>query len=723
MKNTSKFPRISPRIAIAPPHRVASLAWFACAWGLVNALASLTAQAEPLANPPDTSTWTCSQCPFLVGATGQAELGTVAVKGANASYGRYTGEDRSGGYVDAQAQGQARSAAGDYLSFDLQRLGLPSRDAALTAGHEGRYELTVRYDGQPDRISDTAVTPFAGSSGGLHLPSGWVPGATTTGMSALAGSLAPINLGTERRAVALDARYRPAAGWTIFGAIRHEEKVGMVANAASFLTQSVQFAQPLDTVTNTLEAGVAWAGKHTSARLSYSGSWFENSANGLRFDNPYVPLVAGSTQGQIGLPPANTLQQLAGSTQLQLPWRSTTLTVSASLGTLRQNAAFVPVSTLPGTPAPLPASLQGDVRLSHYAVSLASAPLAGLIAHASARFDGREDHTAPQTVNTVVNDTFSGGAVVTPRYGQNRSNLEGGADYALRPWLRAGVGGSFREVRYAPGQVLDHSDEVESWGRVSAVPGDGITLGLKVGNGLRKVSGLNLAALPPAENPQVRAFNTAPRDRSFATVSGSWAVSAALALAVESTLANDDYRKSTLGLQSVHERSSSASLTWTASEALSGTVDAAYQSRYALQSGAGGSPGPGWLLADRERYWNLGAGGRWTHARWLFALDYRYAPSSSNSDAVQGGPNEPFPQNTTRLESAALNVSYRCSAALQWHLRMAHESYHSSDWALDGVGPQTIPNLLALGVQSPHDSVNLLGLSIRYQIGATGIAK
>ena len=42
---------------------------------------------------------------------------------------------------------------------------------------------------------------------------------------------------------------------------------------------------------------------------------------------------------------------------------------------------------------------------------------------------------------------------------------------------------------------------------------------------------------------------------------------------------------------------------------------------------------------------------------------------------------------------------------------------NSNDWALDGVGPSTVPNLLALGVQPYRDSVNQLGLTVRYQFG------
>jgi hypothetical protein len=54
---------------------------------------------------------------------------------------------------------------------------------------------------------------------------------------------------------------------------------------------------------------------------------------------------------------------------------------------------------------------------------------------------------------------------------------------------------------------------------------------------------------------------------------------------------------------------------------------------------------------------------------------------------------------------------------LQIHFRYTRETYDSNDWALAGVGPATVPNLLALGVQPYHDNVNLLGLTVRYQFG------
>jgi hypothetical protein len=63
-------------------------------------------------------------------------------------------------------------------------------------------------------------------------------------------------------------------------------------------------------------------------------------------------------------------------------------------------------------------------------------------------------------------------------------------------------------------------------------------------------------------------------------------------------------------------------------------------------------------------------------------------------------------------------VTYQWTAALQLHLRYERETYNSNDWALMGVTPATIPDLLALGIQPYRDNVNLIGLTVRYQLGA-----
>ena len=699
-----------------------TLSWHhqaALAFGLAAAIAVEAAAAN--APTTDTSGWKCTQCPFLDGYESEVEAGVLSASGANASYGRYTGIDHSGTYADAGGSGQMRSDDGFYASYDLERLGLASRDGYVEGGREGRYDLRLSYDGQPTRLYDTAVTPFQGARASLTLPASWVAAGSTAGMAQLKSSLAPIDIGYDRRTVALLGRFFVSPSWTLFGEFRRQEKDGTGFTSASFLTEAVQLPQPIDYVTDSFEAGAAWTGRRASFRLTYTGSWFEDNSDSLSFANPYLPIAPGSTQGRLALPPNNTLQQLAAAGNVQLPWFATTLSYTASLGTLKQNAAFLPVSTLPGSAVPASGSLDGDVHLAHYALGLASRPLPNLNVRGNATYDGRDDQTTPIAVAYIVTDTFPGGTAITPRYGEDRVRLDGGADYALARWARIGVGGKFDDNHYSPGQVVTNTQNAESWGRGTITPVAALNFTLKFGNALRKASSFEVAALPPQENPLIRDFNYAPRDRVFSTLTGSWVATPTLTWSVESFLAKDDYRSSPLGLQSSHEQRTSTTLTWTPRDTLSAYIDAGYQRLFMLQNGFTGAVTAPWLAADTERFWNMAIGASWVpQERWTLTLDYLLAPSYEDTDSTLGGLQQAFPQSWTKLDSARLEVAYRWTNALQVHFRYTHEAYNSNDWALNAVGPSTVQNLLALGLQPYRDNVNQFGLTVRYQFGNAG---
>jgi hypothetical protein len=147
-------------------------------------------------------------------------------------------------------------------------------------------------------------------------------------------------------------------------------------------------------------------------------------------------------------------------------------------------------------------------------------------------------------------------------------------------------------------------------------------------------------------------------------------------------------------------------------------VDAGYQRLYTLQNGYSGIVTAPWFVTDTERFWNVGAGGRWVvNERWILTLDYTHAPTYVDTNTSAGGLQEAFPQNWTKLDSTRVSLAYQWATALQIHFRYTRETYNSNDWALNGVGPSTVPNLLALGLQPYRDSVNLFALTVRYQFG------
>jgi hypothetical protein len=284
--------------------------------------------------------------------------------------------------------------------------------------------------------------------------------------------------------------------------------------------------------------------------------------------------------------------------------------------------------------------------------------------------------------------------------------------------MRIGVGGKLDEIHYGPGQVVNWTQNAQSWGRATLTPVAPLSFTLKYGNALRKASSFDAAALPAAENPLVRDYNYAPRDRVFSTFTAAWSVTATLTWSLEESLAKDDYRSSPLGLQNTHEQRVSSTLTWSPRDTFGAYVDAGYERISNLQSGATGIDTAPWLAGDSDRFWNLGVGGRWVpQARWVVTLDYLLAPSYDNTATTAGGTSQAFPQNWTKLDSTRFAVSYQWTAATQVHFRYARETYNSSDWSVNGVGPSTVPNLLALGVQPYRDNVNVFSLTVRYDFG------
>jgi hypothetical protein len=74
-----------------------------------------------------------------------------------------------------------------------------------------------------------------------------------------------------------------------------------------------------------------------------------------------------------------------------------------------------------------------------------------------------------------------------------------------------------------------------------------------------------------------------------------------------------------------------------------------------------------------------------------------------------------FPSIKSDLNSLKLYATYRLSTGLSVQASLWHERFSSRDWALDGVDPSTIPNVLALGETSPDYKVSVASLSLRYR--------
>jgi predicted porin len=89
-----------------------------------------------------------------------------------------------------------------------------------------------------------------------------------------------------------------------------------------------------------------------------------------------------------------------------------------------------------------------------------------------------------------------------------------------------------------------------------------------------------------------------------------------------------------------------------------------------------------------------------------------YTRSHSRGEISVSG--SEFPDLDTERDTLKLYATYRIKEDMSLHAAYWYEHYDSDDWALDGVDPDTVGNVLSLGEASPSYNVNALGLSVRY---------
>jgi MtrB/PioB family decaheme-associated outer membrane protein len=680
---------------------------------LLAAAALPAAAAAPAA--VDTSNWKCESCPFPKGYEADAGAGAIYADGANASYGRFNGIDEDKVYVDANANGSWRSEAGAFAKYSFANLGVDTRSGSIVLGREGRYDVALSYDAIPFRAFDSTRTPYAGAAN-LTLPSTWVRSIATTGMTGLTSALGARDIGTDRKTYGLNLRYLAGTNWTFFGGYSRQEKEGTSWTYAAFLTSAVQLPTPVDYVTDTFEAGAAWANSRSSVRLAYAGSFFRNLNTALSFQNPYTPIVPGAATGVLALAPDNNSQQIGLSGNYRFDAWNAAVTYAATVGRLKQDDAVLPVSSAANAARPI-ASLNGEVKLAHYGVTLSMQPIAKLALRGGLRYDERNDTTTPVAVAYVVTDTLAGGTDTTPRYDYKRTRLDGSADYVVLRWLKVGGALQWDEVK-RDNQEVAKTVEDGGYLRGRLTPFKSLSLTLKGGQLHREASGFDLTRQSPGENPLLRKYNLANRDRVFYETVAAWNATEKVTVSANAKLSSDSYRKSPLGLTEGKTRNFGANVSWAITDALDVYVDGGYQKITSKQLGQARPAGAAWELKNDDAFWNAGAGGRWKLGeKWNVTADYMRAKSTGDTVLLSAGAPDPYPQLRSRLDSARVGLHYQATPLLGLHAKLMFEGYDEDTWLLDNVAPATVRNLLSLGAEARTHDVALVAFTFDYRFG------
>jgi MtrB/PioB family decaheme-associated outer membrane protein len=661
------------------------------------------------------------------------EVGVGYVSDDAWKFGQYNGLYEKGPYLIADIDYKKKTENRNYLDIRGTNLGLESRYLRVDAGVQGQQEYYFVYDELPSYQNNTAQTPYLGvDSPTLTLPAGYTP----ADMNAYMNSL---ELKTRRERFDLGAAFLSSKHWKFDVKVSHQNKTGVVQSGSTLAptssgsivagTVSALLPAPVDYKTNIMDAGIHYSGEKSNFSLIYQVSLFDNDNSALVWQNPYAPTVpATSDYGRMALAPSNQLHQISFNGGYTFDYR-TRITGIASVGRSTQNETLQPFD-VNGVGGPLPrSSAEAEVWLTKLGLRITSRVTQKLRLSGEYRYDGRDNQTPVDNWNYVIADGLLASdvgktATNTPLSWQkhlldleanyrltSRSSLQGGYKYAKanRQYEDAEIEREqtveqslLAKWKYRPTSIVDFAIYGEAGNR----------------------SGSNYTAMP-TENPALRKFYLADRQRGMLGGRINLMPTNRLNLGLKVEYMDDDYQNSEIGLTAATQGNATLDLSYLIAENFTTYAYYTYENISSDQAGQGTTSGPGlgtdtlWQANIDDRINTVGLGAKITklNNKWDIGADLTYNNSTGTIDLQSADPAlsiSQYPDLTTSLSVVQLWTTYRYNKQLTYKLSYWFQDYKADNWAVDGLEPDSISNLLLMGEETLDYHVHVIGASAIY---------
>ncbi|TVZ40666.1 MtrB/PioB family decaheme-associated outer membrane protein [Alteromonadaceae bacterium 2753L.S.0a.02] len=664
----------------------------------------------------DISKWQCKYCEFEEGFSAWVELGATGVSDTSAKFGEYNGLYEDGAYARINANASSRSKDGHFFDMHLRDLGLDTRQATFSGGRQGKYEFYLDYDELTQFKAHDLLTPYSGSgSDYLTLPADWVPVSTS---SEVGENLNAINLKTKRQRLDLGALFIPAKHWETSLDVRHEVRDGELRTAAPFYFKSVEVANPVDYVTDELEAAATYTVRNWQSRISYFASQFSNNYSSLRWQNAYGPIVPGADQGELALAPDNQFQQLRLTSGYT--WGRTRIYGDVASGQMQQNVDLLAPTLNDNLMVDSPSQDSIDARVDTLNANLriSSAVTRKLQLKASYRLDDRDNKTDSLLYTWVSSDAY-----VNPverrnlPYSFRTERLDVEANYRVQRAARLSAGFE-QEDRDRTHQEVDSTREETLWGKLRLDFGNAINLDFRIAESDRDASGYNTVSdITPGQNPLMRKYYMADRKRLAVHGGANFFIHEQVSLDVSIDTNRDTYTDSPIGLSEAEDLSENVDLNVAFTSNLSGHVFGSWQKIRSQQNGSASFSEADWRADNKDRVNTYGAGLNYRpeKAKLKIGADYVLSDASTNIAVDSSAPDSRFPENSSKLQNVTAFMEYQINSNLAVFTEYTFEVYRSKNWATDDVTTDTLHNVISLGYPSPEYDVHVLSVSARYR--------
>ena len=689
----------------------APIRWLALAV-LFSAPSAESAEYEVNYANADTGRWACRLCEFekATARTGRLAAGALNATGSEMRFGRDNGIDRSGGYLDLNADFHLATPSGFLLDLTARDLGLDARDAALSLRKPKRYGLQVRYRETPRNVARDTRSPFTGN-GTLSLPPDWVPAFSTAAMTQLGASSDLVRLATKRRRLDIGAWYNLTPGLTVRTGYFHEAKRGVDATSRDFFYQATALPQTIDYRVDGAEAGLRYEAPALSLAITYAHRRFRNGEDALVWDNPYVGVVPS---GESATAPDNKATTLSLVANARIG-RRTRLNATLIRNEAKQDAPFLPYTSNASIDlAPIDeTSLDANRESLSAAVNLVSRPTPRLrlsVAHAVA---DRRDRRRNILLTPVLGDLFATAPINAVGYDYKRSRTDIALRYRVARHLRVASGYRNLDNRRTNLEIRGN-DEHRGWLEVTGELGAGWQARVKYVLAERDAAEFLANS---RNNPLTRRFYQAERRHSEWSGGVRFDSDATgFSIGLDANRRKHNYPDSLLGLQRDTSTGWTMDIAYTPGKAACVSGFYGVQSRKSRTAGSAAFPTRDWWYDLKDKVTTAGARFAvkgFPHPALDFSVDYAHSDGIGDYETALDDARSIFPGLISRHRSVDVQLRHAWRPRTSLVLRYYYERYRAADWAIDGLGQDAIRNVLTLGRSSPRYGNHLIALSVK----------
>lgn len=527
------------------------------------AMVPLGASAQATNAPEQQPTRETAPAPTFVPWTGTFNFGVrgTTIDGDGARYERYR-DLGNGLFLEGVRILRQRDTV--LFNFTADHVGWSDQRFVGNAERLGKVKSYFMWDQIPMLFSRTTRTLFTGvKTGDLEIAD-----AVQAQVQAQPSAISPLfsqfgsvfETETRRHIAEGGISYDATNELTINAKLRYTTRRGTIPYGGSFGHSSlVEMPAPTDHSLTSADGNAEFVRERVLLRAGYVGSFFHNDVTSVIFDNPFRATDIASTpsRGRLSLPPSNSFMGVNGLGSIRLPARSRA-TAYVSTGWLTDAGEPLIAQTINSAvvTAPLPrTTVDGEARTTALTFTFVSRPTRYVdinVGYRQYEYDNRTPAFA-MTQRVSYDNAVSAvsPAVLTEPFGVLRHTLD--ADFKVSPRVGVATGIGFTRLEEERShRIFESTTDNVMRLFADAVGNKWFTLRTKFEHAERRGTGIEEGEAELAgigEQPGMRHFDIAARDRNRITVLGSLTPVNNVGMTVSIAAGKDDYLQSLFGLR------------------------------------------------------------------------------------------------------------------------------------------------------------------------------